>query len=285
MSKSEFEQELLALGESAGAKAVAVAFYDYEQSEGWSVNGDRWFHAASTIKVPVLLGVFDAIEQGRFQPHSRLHVRNRFHSIVDGSPYSVESERDANAAVHNAIGKMLTIRELAWHMITTSSNLATNLLLDIVGIDNTQETLQRLKLDGIELKRGVEDIAAWEADLNNRVTADGLVDALRAIEEKRAISAGASEEMLVILNGQEFNRGIPAGLPDSARVAHKTGEMSTVAHDAAIIYLENREPYVLVILTEWAPHEGKRHDTIASISRLVYRTVAGEKAAEAKAHA
>jgi beta-lactamase class A len=288
MSDTKFEREVLDLAEAARAKQVGVAFYDYEHSEYWEVHGDVWFHAASTIKVPVLLGVFDAIEQGRFQPHSRVHVRNRFLSIVDGSPYSVESERDANAVVHNAIGKMLPIRELAWHMITTSSNLATNLLLDIVGIEQVQDTLDRLGLDGIELRRGVEDIRAWEEGLNNRVTANGLLKALRAIEEKKAITAAASEEMLVILNGQEFNRGIPAGLPDGARVAHKTGEMSTVAHDAGIIYLESREPYVLVVLTEWAPQEGKRQDTIASISRAVYRRVSestGDARESEKVHA
>jgi beta-lactamase class A len=273
MSDPNFEQELLDRAGTAGAKRVAVALHDYERSTEWSVHADEWFHAASTIKVPVLLGVFDAIEQGRFQPHSRVHVRNRFISIADGSAYRLESERDANAAVHDAIGRMLTIRELAWHMITTSSNLATNLLLDIVGLEAVQDTLTRLQLHGIELKRGVEDMKAWEAGINNRVTAAGLLQALCAIEEKKAISAGASEEMLVILHGQEFKRGIPAGLPEGARVEHKTGEMSTVAHDAGIVYLEDREPYVLVILTEWAAQEGKRHDTIAAISRAVYSGV------------
>jgi beta-lactamase class A len=278
MSDKDIEREVLDHAGAAGATAVGVALYDYERSDEWEVHGDQWFHAASTIKVPVLLGVFDAIEQGRLQPHSRVHIRNRFLSIVDGSPYQVESERDANAAVHSAIGKMLTIHELAWHMITTSSNLATNLLLDVVGLDAIRDTLERLNLDGIELKRGVEDICAWEAGINNRVTATGLLHALRAIEEKRAISATASEEMLVILNGQEFKRGIPAGLPEDARVAHKTGEMSTVAHDAGIVYLEGREPYVLVVLTEWPAHEGKRQDTIASISRSIYKRVAGRSA-------
>ncbi|HEX6693786.1 MAG TPA: serine hydrolase [Longimicrobiales bacterium] len=271
MSDRTFRHEVLQLAEQAGAKDIGLALYDYEHRTGWSLHGDQWFHAASTIKVPVLLGVYDAIERGELQPHSRIHIRNRFLSIVDSSPYQVESERDANAVVHDNIGKMLTVHELAWHMITTSSNLATNLLLDIVGLDSIQETLSRLRLDGIELKRGVEDIAAWEAGINNRVTASGLLRALRAIEEKRAISENASTRMLEVLHGQEFKRGIPAGLPEGARVAHKTGEMSTVAHDAGIVYLQGREPYVLVILTEWAPQEGRRQDTIASISRAVYR--------------
>ena len=76
--------------------------------------------------------------------------------------------------------------------------------------------------------------------------------------------------MLEILHAQEFKRGIPAGLPEDARVAHKTGEISTVAHDAGIVYLPSREPYALVVLTEFDEAEGGGKDTIARISRAVY---------------
>jgi beta-lactamase class A len=168
----------------------------------------------------------------------------------------------------------MQVRELARHMIVTSSNLATNLLIDIVGIDRIRQTLQDLGLaDGIDFKRGVEDNKAWEEDINNQVTAEGLLQALRMIAEEKAISPAASQHMLDILHGQEFKRGIPAGLPGEARVAHKTGEISTVAHDAGIVYLPDREPYVLVILTEWKPSSTGRQDTIARISRAVYQHV------------
>lgn len=254
-----------------------MSAFDFEHRTAWSVNGDRWFHAASTIKVPVLLGVFDAIEQGRFKRYSRVHVRNRFLSVVDGAPFRVDSGRDANSDVHAARGKMLTVSELSEHMIVTSSNLATNLLLDLVGIEETRHTLQRLGLaTGIELHRGVEDEAAFQAGINNRVTADGLRRALRLIEERLAISEAACDAMLEILHQQRFRSGIPAGLPDDARVAHKTGEMSSVAHDAGVVYLESRAPYVVVILTEWEPDRGSRHKCIARISRAVYRQMMGE---------
>jgi beta-lactamase class A len=168
----------------------------------------------------------------------------------------------------------MQVRELARHMIVTSSNLATNLLIDIAGVEDIQHTLHELGLDsGIEFVRGVEDNVAWEKNLNNRVTAHGLLTALRMIAEERAISENASRHMLDILHAQEFNRGIPAGLPGDARVAHKTGEISTVAHDAGIVYLPDREPYVIVILTEWDTSTSGRQDTIAKISRAVYHHV------------
>lgn len=200
-----------------------------------------------------------------------MHVRNRFISLVDGRPFRVGTDSDANAEVHAALGRMLTVHELAEHMIVTSSNLATNLLLDLVGVEAARASMARLHLGGIDLRRGVEDEAAWAAGINNRVTAAGLCDALRLIEEGKAISPEASKAMLDILHGQKFRSGIPAGLPDDARVANKTGEISTVAHDAGIVYLDGRDAYVVVILTEWAPEvTGHRQETIAAISRAVY---------------
>jgi beta-lactamase class A len=278
MKEATLRDRILQIGEDASTESLAVAVHDFEHETSWRLNSERWFHAASTIKVPVLLGVFDAIDQGLLELHSRVHVRNWFLSAADGTPYRVGASRDANGEVHAAIGRTMTVRELATHMIVTSSNLATNLLVDIVGVAGIQETLKRLNLQGIELKRGVEDEKAWEQGLNNRITADGLCRALRVIEERSAISSDACDAMLDILHEQRFRSGIPAGLPDDARVANKTGEMSTAAHDAGIVYLEGRRPYIVVILTEWKPENVERRTVIAQISRVVYEYAAGADA-------
>ena len=200
-----------------------------------------------------------------------MNVRNRFLSVVEDIPFRVESGRDANSAVHNAIGKMMRVDELAYHMITTSSNLATNLLLGVIGTPAVNQTLRELDVeDGIELKRGVEDELAFEKRINNMVTADGLLRILVMLAEGKAFSPALSRRMMDILHGQEFNQGIPARLPKGARVAHKTGEISTVAHDAGVVYLPKRKPYALVILTEWDPAASGRSRTIATISHAIY---------------
>lgn len=267
-------RQITEISGDAGAQQVAVAFYDFRGRDDWSYDGERWFHAASTIKIPVLLGVFAAIEKGRFTEYSRVHVRNRFLSVVDGGPFRIDAGRDSTPEVHAAIGKTMQVRELARHMIVTSSNLATNLLIELVGADAIRHALHELGLDqGIDFVRGVEDTLAWQQEINNRVTANGLLAALRMIAEERAISRDASRHMLDILHGQEFRRGIPAGLPGEARVAHKTGEISTVAHDAGVVYLPDREPYVLVILSEWDAATSGRQNAIAAISRSVYQHV------------
>ena len=270
------QERITEIASAAGTRAMAVSWYDYESRTAWSLNGDRWFHAASTIKVPVLLGVMGAVAHGDMALESRVHVRNRFIGVADKQPFRVESERDANAAVHAARGRTMRVEELAFHMICTSSNLATNLLIDLIGIRPMQDSLKELGVQGVELRRGVEDERAFEEGINNRVTADGLVGVLRLIEEGMAFNVEVSAKALEILHEQEFRSGIPAGVPSDARVANKTGEISTVAHDAAIVYLPDRRPYVLVVLTEWAPKDGGRHDTIARVSRAVYQHLAGQ---------
>ena len=263
--------QIEAIEKESGAKAVSVALHDADSGLELHYNAERWYHAASTIKVPILLGVFAAIDRGDLLPHSRVHVRNRFLSVVEGVPFRVESLRDANSAVHNAIGKMMRVDELAYHMITTSSNLATNLLLGVIGPDSVNDTLRELDLDdGIELRRGVEDELAFEHQINNRVTADGLLRVLVMLAEGKVFSAALSRRMMDILHGQEFNQGIPARLPKGARVAHKTGEISTIAHDAGVVYLPKRKPYALVVLTEWDPTTTGRSRTIAAISHAIY---------------
>src|SRR5438105_966916 len=263
--------QLERIEKDSGAKAIAVALHDSDTGFELHYHADRWFHAASAIKVPILLGVFAAIDRGELLPHSRVHVRNRFLSVVENIPFRVESGRDSNSAVHNAIGKMMRVDELAYHMITTSSNLATNLLLGVIGPDSVTQTLRQLHVDeGIDLKRGVEDELAFDNRINNLVTANGLLRILVMLSEGKAFSTALSRRMMDILHGQEFNQGIPARLPKAARVAHKTGEISTVAHDAGVVYLPKRKPYSLVILTEWDPSSSGRSRTIAAISHTVF---------------
>lgn len=270
-AETGLRENIEGIEKSSRASRIAVAMCDLESGLEFQYRADEWFHAASTIKIPILVGVFGAVDGGEFLLHSRLHVRNRFLSVVDGAPYRLRSSRDANSDVHEAIGKMMQIQELAHHMIATSSNLATNLLVELVGLEKLQSTMQKLGVaDGIDLRRGVEDDKAFEAGINNRVTANGLMKLLRQIAEEKTFSPHLSRRMLDILHSQEFNSGIPARLPEGTRVAHKTGEISTVAHDAGVIYLVKRKPYVLVVLTEWEPDTGGRSDTIARISEAVH---------------
>jgi beta-lactamase class A len=261
----------------SGARSLAVAISDFASGLEFDQHGDRWFHAASTIKLAVLVGVYGAIHRGDLLPQSRVHVRNRFISAFDGSPFRVRVDRDSNGEVHREIGRTLRVSELAEHMIASSSNLATNLLLDLVGLEVVQRAIEEYGLEGIDLRRGVEDEAAFEHGINNRVTARGLVGLLRLIGEERAFSPALSRQMLDILHRQQFRGGIPAGLPRGARVANKTGDISTVAHDAGLVYLPDRKPYAIAVLTEWEPSATGRSTTIAAASYIAYAALVGDR--------
>lgn len=267
-------RNVLAIREKHELVDLGISFYDYETTIQWSYNADTWFHAASTMKLAVLLGVFRQVHLGELTVDAPVHVRNRFTSIVNGEPYMLELSRDADPDVYGQLGKTLSVHQLAYQMITTSSNLATNLLVEIVGVETIQRALDELEIDGVKVLRGVEDQAAFDAGLNNETTASGLVKLLRMIADGKAWSADISRQMMEILHDQQYKSGIPAGLPKAARVAHKTGNISTVHHDAGIVYLEGRKPYVLVVLTRFNPDNG-RSTAVADISRDIYAHLAG----------
>jgi beta-lactamase class A len=253
---------------------LGISFYDAETTIQWSFNADQYFHAASTMKLAVLLGVFRQVERGELTLDAAVHIRNRFTSIVNQETFMLDLGRDADPDVYGHLGKTLTVRELAYWMITKSSNLATNLLVEVVGIPTIQQALDEMEVDGIKVLRGVEDQAAFSAGLNNEVTANGLLKLLRLIADGKAYSRESCDEMLKIMLDQQYRSGIPAGLPKAARVAHKTGNISTVHHDAGIVYLEGRKPYVLVILTQFRAENG-RGTAVAEVSRDIFNAMAG----------
>ncbi len=250
---------------------IAVALIDPETGTHLSIQGDRVFHAASTMKAPVLIEVYRQAAAGRFSLDDSLLVENDFTSIVDGSLFRIGD--DSDDALYEHTGRSLPIRDLATRMITMSSNLATNLIIELVKADSVQRTMESMGARTMRVLRGVEDIKAFERGLNNTATASDLAVLLDAIRRNEAVSRAASEEMRDILLGQEFNEMIPAGLPGTARVAHKTGWITGITHDAAIVYPENAPPYVLVILTEGFDDHAAASQAGAGIARIVHEAV------------
>lgn len=233
---------------------------------------DRSFHAASTMKVPVMIEAFRQVEAGRLTWDQLVPVVNQFRSIVDGSPFSIED--DSDDALYGQLGQTLPVRNLVERAITTSSNLATNLLIKLVSADTVQATVDRMGASGMRVLRGVEDIKAFEAGLSNATTAEALATLMVAIRDGRAVSRAASDGMIDILLAQRFGEMIPAGLPVGTRVAHKTGEITAIHHDAAIVYPNGGAPYVLVILTEGERDEAVSSALGAEVSAAVYRALA-----------
>lgn len=249
---------------------VGVAYRDLATGEALDVMGDTVFHAASTMKVPVLVELFRQADAGALSLDATVPLANEFRSIVDGSPYALSMADDSDSTLYGKVGTRVPIRELAELMIVRSSNLATNALIALVGAERADETARRLGARHTQVLRGVEDGKAYERGLNNRTTANDLAAMMAAIERGEAVSAAGARTMREILMRQEFNGEIPAGLPPGTRVAHKTGQITAHLHDAAIVYPPGRAPYVLAVMTRGIPDERAARALIADVSRAVW---------------
>jgi beta-lactamase class A len=271
---------------------VAVAYLDLTSGAQVLRNENRPFHAASTMKVPVMIAAWDAVDQGAMTIDQPVAVRNEFRSIVDGSRYHLAPADDADPQLYAAVGTTLPLSELIRHMIVRSSNLATNLLVDQLGAARVVDAMRRLGAYSTQVLRGVEDEKAYQAGLNNEVTALDLMVMLAAIARTAGnpaaapaappdpganealaaplLSHRAATAMLAVLAAQEFNEKIPAGLPAGVPVAHKTGDIVGFHHDAAIVSPPGEQPYVLVVLTGGFADEAAADRFIAGLSRGIW---------------
>jgi beta-lactamase class A len=247
---------------------VAVAFRTLDGREKLLLDADKPFHAASTMKVPVMIELFRQAEAGTLSLDDPLPIVNRFRSIVDGSPYTLSEGDDSDREIYAAEGKTMTLRQLCEAMITVSSNFATNLLIERLGVENIRKTTAALGAEGMQVLRGVEDDKAYEKGLNNTTTARGLLVLFERLAAGKAVSASADAAMIEILKRQAFRDAIPAGLPAGIPVAHKTGNITRIQHDAGIVYGDR--PYVLVILVRGLDDEKKAKALIAGLSREIH---------------
>jgi len=254
---------------------IAVAYVHLGTGAAFFMDETEPFHAASTMKVPVMMALFAAVENGQMRLDQPIAVKNEFTSIVDNTPFSLDPKEDGDPELYQALGSTRPMSELIRRMITRSSNLATNLLIEKVGASNVTDLMRRIGALDIRVLRGVEDEKAFKAGLNNRVTAKDLALALRALlpdADDPVFSAASREKMIEILKAQEFNEKIPAGLPAGTPVAHKTGDITGIHHDAAIVFPPGKSPYILVVLTAGLTDEKAADQLIAQISRVVWES-------------
>jgi len=257
----------------APARAVGLYYRSLARADSILIDANLRFHAASTMKLPVMIHIFRDADAGLLALDDSLTVHTAFPSLVEGA-FVVGKEDDSDSTLYALVGRNRSVRDLLERMITRSSNLATNILIERVGADRAQRTARALGAWSIQVLRGVEDGAAYRAGLNNTTTARDLGVLLQQIATGRAASAAACDSMLTILGRQEFNEGIPVGVPPGTRVAHKTGWIGEVVyHDAAVVSPAAGGGYILVVLTGGIKEDSVAHNLVADLSRLVYEGV------------
>jgi beta-lactamase class A len=264
---SSLESSLRSMIAASGAE-VAVAYRTLDGRTEVLIDPDKAFHAASTMKVPVMIELFRQVNAGTLKLDDTIVIRNEFRSIVDGSPYKLSEGDDSDKEVYAAVGQPMTVGRLCELMITVSSNFAANILIDTLGAANVQKTVVSLGAQGMQVLRGVEDQKAFDKGLNNTTTARGLLVLFEAIGHGKAVDAQSDAAMIEILKRQQFNDAVPAGVPPGIAVAHKTGSITRIHHDAGIVFAAR--PYVLVILVRGIEDQKRSAALMADLSRLVY---------------
>jgi beta-lactamase class A len=266
--RAEVERLIKVSGAEVG---VAWRPLDAKPGEEVLINAKMRFHAASTMKVPVMIELFRQVSAGEKRLDDTVVVTNQFTSIHDGTPYTLSASEDSDGEIYKAMGKPLSYRVLVEAAITVSSNLATNILIEHLGAKNVQTTVDRMNASGMQVLRGVEDQKAFDAGKNNTTDAQSLLTLLEAIGNGAAVNPAASTQMVDILKRQKFVDGIPAGLPPGTPVAHKTGNITRIHHDAGIVY--GNRPYVLVVLVRGIADQKVSGALIADISRVIFNSL------------
>jgi beta-lactamase class A len=265
MVKHEIEKTLQ---EQQGV--FAIAFKDIQTGDEILINEYEVFHAASTMKTPVMIEVFKQAASGKWSLSDSIEVKNEFSSIVDGSAYSLNVADDSELLLYDKIGKKSTLYELTYDMIIMSSNLATNIVIEYVDAQQVTQSMRELGAKDIQVLRGVEDSKAYAKGLNNTTTAYDLLLIMERIVKGEAVNAEASGVMINILLDQKFKDIIPAKLPGDVKVAHKTGSITGVRHDSGIVFLPDGRKYVLVMLSKQMPDPKAGVETMANVSKMIY---------------
>jgi beta-lactamase class A len=248
----------------------AVAFKDIQSGKEILINEHQNFHAASTMKTPVMIEVYKQAAEGRFSLNDSITIKNQFKSIVDGSLYSLDSTNDSETEIYRHIGEKRTLYQLMYDMIIASSNLSTNLIIDLVGAKNVTQTMRELGAKDILILRGVEDQKAFDKGMNNTTTAFDLMLIFDKMARGKTVNKKSSDAMIKILLDQTFNDIIPAKLPKDVKVAHKTGSIKGVHHDSGIVFLPDGRKYVLVLLSRDLTDENAAVQSMAKISSMIY---------------
>jgi beta-lactamase class A len=252
---------------------VSVAFLDLQTGDSLLIDAHKSMHAASTMKVPVMMELFRRAGAGEISFDQPIRVANEFTSIANGGRYQLSPDDDSDRELYRRVGEEVPMREVVERMITRSSNLATNLLIAEARPARIAETMERIGARDMHVLRGVEDQAAFDAGMNNTTTAYALMRVMRAVQDPAVVGEPAAREMQAILSRQEFTEMIPAGLPRGTRVANKTGSITRINHDAAIVYPPGRAPYVLVVLTRGFADGDAAQRAGRDVSRAVWAHV------------
>jgi beta-lactamase class A len=230
-------------------------------------------YSASTMKLPLVVAAYRRRDQGTLDLDSTVEVHNSFSSQVGGT-FGIDREDDSDEEVWARFGQQVSLRWLCRRSIIRSSNLATNLVLEAVGLDAVRQALAVCRASGVQVVRGIGDYAAQRTGTSNLVTVAGLNAILMALADGTAAESATCREVLGILADNEVATDVRPGLPPGTWVAHKNGWVSDTVLDAALARphgVDDRtdEFALSVAISGDRPNE-RSHELIQAIATIVW---------------
>ncbi|MGC3992713.1 MAG: serine hydrolase [Propionicimonas sp.] len=227
---------------------------------------DAPHYAASTVKLAVLCALLSrGVDEG-----STLRVHDTFESAAGGS-FTLRQSDDQDDATWARLGSEVAVGELAERMITVSSNIAMDLLVERIGLAAVRDFLDRVGLGrAILLRRLIGDASAEAARTTNTVTAAGLAALMAGLADASVLPRPQADHALAILGRQQHRGMIPAGLPESTASASKGGWVPGVNHDVAFVRPDAAPPYVLAVCTTHHLDHEQGQALVARLSRTTW---------------
>ena len=239
---------------------VCLSFLDLTTGENISIDGDRCVPSASTIKLLIMAELMDRVRTGSLSLDQKITITPEMKTGGDGILKELEP------------GHSFSLKEILTLMIIVSDNQATNILIDLLGMDAINARGKTLGLKNTILGRKMMDSEARKQGRDNFISANDMAAILRAIYEERLIDVEASKTMLDILLRQQQSGRLQLYLPEEVPVAHKCGDLDYLENDGGIIYAEGH-PYILVVLTSSMPSNKEGREVIGTLSKIVYDSI------------
>jgi beta-lactamase class A len=239
-----------------------------------SVDPDARHYSASIMKLPILVAAHRLVERGILDLAREVTVHQDFASQLPGHRFSLDPTEDSDPDTWAAVGTQLPLRDLVRRMISVSGNLATDLVLDEVGLAEVAAVLADAGCSArTTIVRGIEDYPARDAGIDNLITADDMARLMVALAEGQLAGPDATAACEATLRAQEYRNGIPAGLPDGLEIGNKTGWITAVNHDVALVRRPGQSPIGLAVLVSAAGTEEEREAGIARIAASAWAEV------------
>ncbi len=230
-------------------------FLDIETGNYLNIDGEKVFPAASTIKYPILIALFEQVDAGRVKLNEKLVMRRDL--VASGS----------GDLQYKPAGTKLSVIETVNKMITISDNTASNMIIDRLG--GKAKLNQRFHTWG--LKNTVIRNMLGDFKGTNTTSPADLVRLSALVDQHKLISEGSHFQVLDILRHCHNNKLLAAGVGKGGTIAHKTGDIGFLVGDAGIIILPNGKHYLAGIFVI-RPHDDERgREFIRQVSRLVYQ--------------